>query len=72
MGILYGWATKEYLLERMSFGQIIMYLNEGLRFKYPKPKKTGGSSGSTRSLIGAPADEIERERDRLHKKYIEG
>ncbi len=72
MGILYGWATKEYLLECMSFGQIIMYLNEGLRFKYPKPKKTGGSSGSTGSLVGASADEIKREKARLHKKYIEG
>ncbi len=72
MGILYGWATKEYLLECMSFGQIIMYLNEGLRFKYPKPKKTGGSSGSTGSLVGASAEEIERRRDELPKKYIEG
>ncbi len=72
MGILYGWATKEYLLERMTFGQIIMYLNEGLRFKYPKPKKAGGSPEATGSLIGASADEIERRRDELHKKYIEG
>ncbi len=72
MGILYAWATKEYLLERMSFGQIIMYLNEGLRFKYPKPTKTGGASGSTGSLIGASADEIESRRAELHKKYIEG
>ena len=68
MGILYGWK-KEYLLERMTFGQIVMYLNEGLRFKYPKPK-TGGGSKSTGSLIGASADAIERRRDELHKKYI--
>ena len=71
MGILYAWATKEYLLERMSFGQIVMYLNEGLRFKYPKPK-TGGTSGSTGSLVGASAEEIVARRDALRKKYIEG
>jgi len=72
MGILYGWATKEYLLECMSFGQIIMYLNEGLRFKYPKPTKANGSTGASGSLIGATADEIEQRRDELHRKYIEG
>lgn len=66
MGILYGWK-KEYLLERMSFGQIVMYLNEGLRFKYPKPKKPEGSKGS---LIGASADEVTRKRDELRKKYV--
>lgn len=62
MGILYGWK-KEYLLEHMSFGQIVMYLNEGLRFKYPPPKKEGNS------LVGASADEIRRERDRLREQY---
>lgn len=64
MGILYGWQ-KEYLLEHMSFGQIVMYLNEGIRFKYPKPQKssTGGS------LVGASAEEIREARDRLRKQY---
>ena len=71
MGVLYAWATKEYLLERMSFGQIVMYLNEGLRFKYPKPQKTEGGSGPTDSLVGASADEIEHRREALHAKYIE-
>lgn len=63
MGILYGW-TKEYLFEHMSFGQIVMYLNEGMRFKYPKPQKE--NSGS---LIGASAEEIRQARDRLHAQY---
>ena len=66
MGCLYAWATKEYLLERMDFRQIIMYFNEGLRFKYPKPQKPEGSKGS---LIGASAEEIDRKRDELRKKY---
>lgn len=68
MGILYGW-TKEYLLERMTFGQIIMYLNEGIRFKYPRPEHKSGS------LVGASADEIRRRRDALRRQYgqnIEG
>ena len=65
MGILYGWK-KEYLLKRMSFGQIVMYLNEGLRFKYPKAQKPEGSKGS---LVGASADEIRRRRDQLRKQY---
>ncbi len=67
MGCLYAWATKEYLLEKCSFGQIIMYLNEGLRFKYPKPQKPGGSKGS---LVGASDDEIKRKRDELREKYM--
>lgn len=65
MGILYGW-TKEYLLEHMSFGQIITYLNEGLRFKYPKPDNSKSDNGS---LVGASADEIRRARDRLRATY---
>ena len=63
MGILYAWATKEYLLTQMSFGQIVMYLNEGMAFKYPKPQQTGGS------LIGAPDDVIREGRDNLRRQY---
>lgn len=62
MGVLYGWQ-KEYLLERMSFGQIVMYLNEGLRFKYPQPERPGGS------MVGASAEEIRRRRDELRRQY---
>ena len=68
MGVLYGW-TKEYLLEQMTFAQIVMYLNEGLRFKYPKPESKGNS------LVGASAEEIRRRRDELRRQYgqnIEG
>jgi hypothetical protein len=69
MGVLYGWATKEYLLDRMTFQQIIMYLNYGLDFKYPKPKRKDGS------LIGATAEEIRQRREALRRQYghnIEG
>ena len=66
MGILYGWATKEYLLERCSFGQIVMYLNEGLRFKYPKPKKESNSG----SMVGASDEDVRQARDDLRERYI--
>ena len=66
MGILYGWK-KEYLLDQMSFGQIVTYLNEGLRFKYPKPKQDTTTSGT--SLVGASADEVRVRRDQLRKQY---
>jgi len=67
MGILYGWATKEYLLERMSFGQIMMYLNYGIEIKYPKPEPRG----NTDSMIGKSAEEIRRRRDELRKQFGE-
>ena len=41
MGLLYAWATKEYLLWRMSPGQIFMYNNLGIELKYGKPKEDG-------------------------------
>lgn len=70
MELLYAWATKEYLLDLMTFQQIVMYLNYGIDIKYPKPgpKKDG-------SLVGASAEEIRRRRDALREQYgknIEG
>ena len=66
MGCMYAWATKEYLLERMSFNQIILYMNEGIRFKYPQPKQPKSDGAS---LVGAPADEIRARRDKLREQY---
>jgi len=54
----------------MTFGQIILYLNEGLRFKYPREERGRGPS-----LVGASADEIRSRRDALRRQYgtnIEG
>ncbi|KKL82737.1 hypothetical protein LCGC14_1981770 [marine sediment metagenome] len=68
MGTLYAWATKEYLLEKMSFRQIFMYLNYGIEFKYgkqeTKPKKPSEMT----------AEEARAERDKLRKQYgnVEG
>ena len=68
MGLLYAWATKEYLFERMSFRQIIMYLNYGLELKYPKAE---GEKSSNPSMVGRSAEEIRKERDRLRKQFGE-
>lgn len=38
MGLLYAWATPEYLLWGMSIGQIFMYHNFGIELKYGKAK----------------------------------
>ena len=55
-------------MERMSFGQIALYLNEGMRFKYPRPQQNSGS------LVGASAGEIRGNREELRTKYgsVEG
>ena len=69
MGSLYGW-TKEYLLDHMTFAQIVLYLNEGIRFKYPPQKPSAAGS-----LVGSSADEIRARRDELRRVYgsnIEG
>ena len=63
MGILYGWK-KEYLLEEMSFGQIVMYLNCGLEFKYPKVK-----DDKPKRAVDKSAAELRAERDKLRKQY---
>jgi hypothetical protein len=39
MGIMYAWATKEYLLWEMTIGQIILYFNKGMEIKYPSTEK---------------------------------
>lgn len=70
MGILYGWK-KEYLLEKMSFAQIVMYLNEGMKFKNPSPGGGGQTSGteSGGSLVGASAEQIRANRQKLRDQY---
>jgi hypothetical protein len=43
MGLMYAWATKEYLLWEMTIGQIIMYHNKGIEIKYGKEEKKSNS-----------------------------
>ena len=69
MGLLYGWATKEYLFEKMSFKQIIMYLNYGLELKYPKAE--GESDNTNMSMVGKSGEEIRKEKVKLKKQFGE-
>ena len=62
MALLYPWATKEYLLWKMTLGQIILYLNIGMELKYPDPNKKEASGHST-------YDEIAAARADLQHKY---
>ncbi len=63
MGILYGWK-KEYLLENMTFGQIVMYLNYGAEFKWGKQDK-----GKPKKATDKSAVELKAEREKLRKQY---
>ena len=64
MGILYAWATKEYLLEKMSFGQIAMYLQQGVEIKWGKQPK-----GKPKTAKEMTADELKANRDKLRKQF---
>ena len=35
---MYPWATKDYILNNMSIGQVILYHNLGMETKYPSPE----------------------------------
>lgn len=47
---MYPWATKEYLLWKMSLAQIVLYHNIGIEFKYPKPPPETKDAPSLRLL----------------------
>ena len=59
MGLLYAWATPEYLLWHMTIGQVIMLHNRGIELKYPKP---GGQHDYS---------DYAAARDDLHEKFPE-
>ncbi len=69
MALLYPWATKEYLLWKMSLGQIVMYHNLGSDIKAGVPV----NGGNPRSLMNMPIEEVRKIRDDLRKKgYTKG
>jgi hypothetical protein len=67
MGLLYAWATKEYLLEQMSFGQIVMYHHYGLEIKYPKVSEN--DKPVSQSLKDKSPEELKVYREQLRKQY---
>jgi len=68
MALLYPWATKEYLLEKMTLGQILSYHNIGIEMKFGKP----AVKKPITSLVGQPYDVIKAERDKLIREQYCG
>jgi hypothetical protein len=66
MALMYPWATKEYLLWNMTFGQIVLYHNLGVEMNNPKPDEPNGPT-----LEGKSAEEIKAIRDQLRQQYGE-
>jgi hypothetical protein len=61
MGMLYAWATPEYLLWRMTIGQVILMHNRAMEIKYPDPDKKESEFQS--------ADDVVAKREELRKLY---
>jgi hypothetical protein len=64
MGMLYPWATKEYILWQMTWAQLILYINEGLKQKYPQPEKQ-----NARKAVEMNYDELAAKREELRQLY---
>jgi hypothetical protein len=65
MGMMYAWASKEYLLWECSIGQIILYHNKGMEIKYPSNDKPVTSN----SLLNMSEEELRKMRDDYRKQY---
>lgn len=65
MGLLFAWATPEYLLWQMTIGQIVLYHNLGLEIKYPKPPEDDKPGG----LSGMSYEQLQEWRDQQKGKY---
>jgi hypothetical protein len=57
MGMLYAWATPDYLLWHMTIGQVIMLHNKAIEIR--TPKKDGQAEHDADELV-ARRDEIRR------------
>jgi hypothetical protein len=42
MGLMYSWATREYLLWNMTIGQIFLYRNNGIKIQNRINEKAPG------------------------------
>jgi len=63
MGLMYAWATPDYLLWNMTIGQIIMYHELGIDIKYPDPKK------NTPGLVNKSTEELRKMRDDARAQF---
>jgi hypothetical protein len=65
MGAAFAWATKEYLLWKMSLGQIVMYWN--LYVDSKTPRQEGGDP----SVKNMSPEQVRKLRDELRAQYGE-
>lgn len=71
MGLMYAWATPEYILDSMSFEQLILYHNRGWEARKTESKLHWGVLGQT--LQGGDTKEQERRsREEFRKAHPEG
>lgn len=49
MGLMFSWATPEYLLDKMSLDAIVYYFNEGWEAKQTEAKVHWGTYGQLMS-----------------------
>ena len=59
MGLMYSWATKEYLLWNMTIGQILLYNNKGYDIRNGVDEKKEG-------LANKSAEELRKLRDNIY------
>jgi hypothetical protein len=69
MALLYPWATKEYLLWKMSLGQLILYYNLGMDIKYPKV--SNGDGVENKSLRNMSPEDVAKVIADLRNTYGE-
>ena len=59
---MYAWATKEYLLWKMSIGQILLYHNKGINIK-------NGVNEDTPGLVNKSIEELKKMREEYKQLY---
>jgi len=58
MGLMYAWATPEYILWNMTIGQVFLLHNRGIEIKYPDPKGKKGGSGLSYEELASAREEM--------------
>jgi len=69
MALLFPWATREYLLWKMSLGQLVYYHNEAIAQKTPTKRTAAGKS--IPSLAEKSHSELVKLRDEMRQLYGE-
>ena len=63
MGVRFAWATPEYILWRMTIGQVMMFL------QYANEKPEPDSNGGVKSADKMTYEEAIAKRDELRKQF---